>query len=161
MAVGVDGGRGGLHVAVVRQIGVERVQQVRGVLLVVAHQGRDRVLVEAAHLLGIRGERAEQQAVRAALERLGVRVAAHEPDVEHELRLLHGQAQLARARVARGDAHGGLRRESRRELARVLERAGQHRVHAVVPYRLGERVRALRGDDGEQAARRTVPRNRA
>ena len=65
MAVGVDRRGGRVHVAVLVEVGLERADEVGPVLVVVADDRGDGVLVEAADLLGVRGEHAEQQPIGA------------------------------------------------------------------------------------------------
>ncbi len=68
--------------------------QVGGVLLVVAHERGDRVLVEALDLLGVRGQHAEQQPVGAAADLLAGRAAAGGLHAEHQLGLLQRAAHV-------------------------------------------------------------------
>jgi hypothetical protein len=99
VAVGVDGRRRRVHVAVLLEVGLEGPDEVRAVLVVVAHERGDGVLVEGADLLGMGGQHAEQQPVGARADVLQ-RVAAVVPasrarlaqDVQDELGLLHRPA---------------------------------------------------------------------
>ncbi len=96
------------HVAVRGEVGLERADEIGAVLVVIAHGRCDRVLVERAHLLGVRREHPEQQAIRALIDVLGDRLAGHRQHVEHELGLLHRAAQLGRVGVEGGQPYGAV-----------------------------------------------------
>ena len=136
VAVRVEGARRGVHVAVVVQVGLERAEQVGVVLAVVGDQGLDGVLVEAAHLLRLGGEGAEQQAVDAVADPVGELlghplVAAHH--LEHQLGLGDRPAQLAGDRAEGREG----RRPVRAKPAREQRAAARVRSGASSPQRAG------------------------
>src|SRR5215208_1358750 len=121
VTVGVDRRRRRVHVAVALEVGLERADQVGRVLVVVANDRGDGVLVEGADLLRMRGEHTEQQAVGPAADVLRDRTAAAvgaAQHVEHELGLLDRAAQLGGVGVERGYADDAMALQARGEVAR-------------------------------------------
>ena len=151
MPVGVDRRGGRVHVAVLLEVGLERAHEVGRVLVVVLDDRRHRVLVERAHLLGMGGEHAEQQPVRARADVLGDRDVGAAQDVEHELGLLDRAAQLGRVGVEAREADGAVALQPRREPAGGAER----RLRRAVPARrrAAARTRAARRPAAPCAAR--------
>ena len=129
----VDGRGGGVHVAVLAQVGAKRAHQVGGVLLVVARQRRDRVLVEAADLLGVAGQHAEQQPVGAAADLVARGPSPGRCHAQHQLGLLERAAHVGGIGVVRGQADQGLAAQAVGHLAGRVHRAGQQRVDAPAP----------------------------
>ena len=135
--------------------------EVGAVLVVVADDRRDGVLVEGAHLLGVRGEHAEEQAVGAGADVLGDRRVGLAQDVEHELGLLDRAPELGRVGVEAREADRAVLAQALGQPARALERAlgrvvaahgGQQGVDAPV-HVLGQRAGVVLGDGGHHVAR--------
>ena len=147
MAVGVDRRRGRVHVAVLLEVGLERAHEVGRVLVVVLDDRRDRVLVERAHLLRVRGEHAEQQPVRCP---------SRCPRGSGRRRRRSGAGRRAPARPpgSRGRSRPGRRRTSRARRCRGA--AGAPRACAPPPAS----PRARRRRRPPAAARRRAPRCR-
>ena len=140
--------------------------EVGAVLVVVADDRRDGVLVERADLLGVRGEHAEQQPVGAGADVLGDRRVGLLEDVEDQLGLLDRARQLGGVGVEARQPDRAVALQPRRPAAapRPSVASGassppvrrQQRVHARrVPelHVLGQRARVLAGDRRDHVAR--------
>ena len=132
------------------------------VLVVVADDRRDRVLVERPDLLGVRGEHAEQQPVGAGADVLGDRAAGAvgaAQDVEHELGLLDRAAELGRVGVEGRDADDAVALQALGERRRAAALAAPRRRRRQAAARRRGRPCAGRARPGTR--RRSSPRRGA
>ena len=160
------GGRG--HVAVVVEVGLDRLHQVGLVLLVVGRQRGHGLVVEALELVGVLAHRRQQQPV-------GARVLEGEQlqpvglgDVRRQLRLLAGPVEVDRvgdpAAAGDGDVEarqrgGDLARQRGRRPLELRRLLGRHHGAHLRPRRRPRRAARSRPGPrrAARAARRSAP----